>query len=160
MQPDDDFQSQNDGLRSVLRLIGPLMVGVGAIFLIVGMVSFFSAFGGFEPPRQFWCAFVGMPLVGIGIGICKFAYLGTFTRYVAGEVAPVGKDVVNYMAEGTKDSMRDVAAAVAGGLREGMHSTEPLGESAAAPEVRIRCRSCHALNDESAKFCGQCGKPL
>ncbi|HEY1380209.1 MAG TPA: zinc ribbon domain-containing protein [Gemmataceae bacterium] len=28
------------------------------------------------------------------------------------------------------------------------------------PEVKVRCRSCGALNDETARFCSQCGKPL
>jgi len=135
----------------------------GAIVTIIGMVSFFTAFGGFEPPRQFWCAFVGIPLLGIGIGISKFAYVGAVARYVAGEVTPIGKDVVNYMADGTKESMRDVAAAVAGGWREGMNSTEPASaQTSGAPtaEVKVRCQKCHALNDESAKFCNQCGAAL
>ena len=26
--------------------------------------------------------------------------------------------------------------------------------------VKIRCRACGALSDESSRFCGQCGKPL
>jgi hypothetical protein len=28
------------------------------------------------------------------------------------------------------------------------------------PQVKIRCRKCQALNDETAKFCNQCGAPL
>ena len=26
--------------------------------------------------------------------------------------------------------------------------------------VKVRCQSCQSLNDETAKFCNQCGKPL
>lgn len=26
--------------------------------------------------------------------------------------------------------------------------------------VRVRCRECRALNDDSAAHCGQCGRPL
>jgi hypothetical protein len=37
-------------------------------------------------------------------------------------------------------------------------------EEEPAPEmkevVKIRCRACHALNDEAARFCNQCGEPL
>jgi hypothetical protein len=29
-----------------------------------------------------------------------------------------------------------------------------------APEVKVRCRNCQALNDEDARFCGQCGASL
>lgn len=28
-----------------------------------------------------------------------------------------------------------------------------------APTVKVRCRSCGALEDEAAKFCSQCGAP-
>ena len=28
------------------------------------------------------------------------------------------------------------------------------------PEVKVRCRNCRALNDETAKFCNQCGSQL
>lgn len=36
----------------------------------------------------------------------------------------------------------------------------PVHPSSASPVVKIRCRECQALNDETDKFCGQCGKPL
>lgn len=28
------------------------------------------------------------------------------------------------------------------------------------PKIKVRCRNCQALNDESAKFCGQCGAAI
>lgn len=31
---------------------------------------------------------------------------------------------------------------------------------AAPPAVKIRCRACQTLNDETAKFCNQCGQAL
>jgi hypothetical protein len=121
------------------------------IFSIIGIGSFFSAFGTFGPPRYFWCAFVGFPLVGLGAAICRFAFMGAVSRYMADEVAPVGKDVVNYMAEGTKGAVRDVAAAVGEGLRAG----------AASKEVRIvRCHKCNADNEAPANFCKACGAPF
>ncbi|MCI0492222.1 MAG: zinc ribbon domain-containing protein, partial [Planctomycetes bacterium] len=67
------------------------------------------------------------------------------------EVAPVGKDVVNYMAEGTKGAVRDMATAVGEGLRAGTP----------AKEVRIaRCYKCNADNEATANFCKGCGTPL
>ena len=89
-------------IRTVLRALGPAMVIVGAGFIAVGMISFFSAFGGMEPPRLFWCAFVCAPLVAIGMSISKFAYLGAAARFLAGETAPVATDMTNYMVEGTR----------------------------------------------------------
>jgi hypothetical protein len=29
-----------------------------------------------------------------------------------------------------------------------------------APVVKVRCQKCSSLNDESAKFCNQCGEPM
>ena len=34
------------------------------------------------------------------------------------------------------------------------------GPGGAAPQVRVRCRDCRALNLEDARYCGQCGRPL
>ena len=137
--------------RRVLRVVGPAVILVGLIFAAIGLGSFFSSFGSFEPPGYFWCAFVGLPLIGLGAAICKFAFMGAIKRYTANEVAPVGKDVVNYMAEGTKGAVRDVAAAVGEGLRAG----------AAGNEVQIvRCHKCNTDNEAAANFCKGCGAPL
>ncbi len=136
--------------RMFLRFLGVLLVIVGAIFFIIGIVSFFSAFGSHGPPRYFWCAFIGMPMLGIGISICKFAFMGKVSRYVAGEVAPVGKDVVNYMANETRDTLREVAAAAGEGFRNGKGTDNK----------RIICHKCNTDNDISAKFCNNCGASL
>jgi hypothetical protein len=143
--------------RSILRVVGPLVAITGLVFVIVGIGSFFSSFGssnlfdGPKPPRYFWCAFVGMPLLGVGVAICKFAFMGRVARYVANEVAPVGKDTFNYMAGETKDAVRDLATAVGEGLRSG-GSEEPTRV--------IRCHKCNTDNDASASFCNNCGSAL
>ncbi len=139
---------QHDEVRSVLRVLGPAVAAIGLIFMVVGIASFFVAFGGAGPPRFFWCAFVGMPLMAVGVGISKFAYLGPMTRYIASEAAPVGKDVANYMVEGTKDSIRDVATAIGKGF------------AAAKTSKTMPCQKCGTDNDDSARFCDECGSPL
>ncbi len=139
---------RHDEIRSVLRVLGPAVAGVGLLFLIVGIGNFFLAFGGQEPPRLFWCAFIGAPLLAVGMAITKFAYVGAVARYLASEAAPVGKDVANYMVDGTRDSIRDVAAAVGQGFAAG-HDRLATG-----------CTKCGAQNDHSAKFCNQCGSPF
>jgi hypothetical protein len=131
------------------------MVATGIIFAGVGIGSFFSSFGTFQPPRYFWCAFVGLPLIGLGVFICQMAFLGTFARYVAGETAPVSKDTFNYLAAGTKDSVRDLAAAVGEGLSSGVMASNH--ESAPA---HVLCPKCNSENEPAAHFCNQCGAPL
>ena len=135
---------QHGDVRSLLRVIGPAMAIVGLLFMIVGMASFFASFGSFEPPRNFWCVFVGMPLMAVGVMISKFAYIGAFTRYIASEVAPVGKDMTNYMVKGTRGSIRDVAAAIGEGF------------AAAQSPGALRCQKCGSENELSANFCESC----
>jgi hypothetical protein len=143
---------RHNDVRDILRLVGPLVVGVGGLFLLIGLVSIFSAFGSFGPPRYFWCAFVGLPLLALGGAICKYAFMGAVSRYMADEIAPVGKDVINYMAEGTQDAVRDVAAAIG----QGLNATGALSK-----EVRIvRCHKCNVDNEATANFCKGCGAAL
>ena len=151
MSTKKEIGSQHTGARAVLRVVGPCLVVVGLIFMIVGMVSFFSAFGGSRPPRYFWCAFVGMPLLFVGGCTCWYAFMGAIGRYVVNEVAPVGKDAVNYMADGTKDSIGGLAAAIGEGFLGG----------AGTKEVHVlRCHKCNEDNEVSAKFCKECGAAI
>ena len=149
----EELDPQHQEKRDLLRVVGPLVVAIGGIFMIVGMVDFFSAMGSFGPPKLFWCFFVGMPLLFVGGVMCSYAFMGSVSRYVAGEEVPVVKDVTNYVVAGAKDSIRDVAAAVGEGFRSGA-----AGTATAAPARR--CAKCHADNEPSANFCKSCGAPL
>lgn len=147
----EEFDPRHQARRASLRRLGPLVVGVGVVFAVIGFVSFFTAFGGSGPPRYFWCAFVGLPLIGLGLGMTRFGYLGAISRYVANETTPVGVDVVNTVAEGTKDAVRGVATAVGEGLA--------AGRGGGTVEV-VRCHKCNETNDQDARFCKQCGASL
>jgi hypothetical protein len=59
-----------------------------------------------------------MPQLFVGITACMFGYLGAFHRYVAGESAPVAKDVVNYMGENVQPGVKAVAKAATEGVIE------------------------------------------
>lgn len=118
MNPNPLQSARHEGIRTFLRVAGPVIALIGVLFTITGISSFFASFGGFEPPRYFWCAFVGMPLLGIGFVLAKFGYLGSFLRYMAAESAPVAKDVVNYMGENTQPGFKAVAKAITEGVLE------------------------------------------
>ena len=87
--------------RSFLRVAGLLVTVAGLLFLITGMASFFSAFGGGGPPRLFWCCFVGMPLLFVGSVMCMFGFMGAVARYTAAEQVPVATDAVSDLVEAT-----------------------------------------------------------
>lgn len=171
-----DEQRINPGhasARSALRVAGPMTFAVGGAFMLVGLVSFFSAFSGQGPPRLFWCCFVGMPLIAIGGMMTKFGFLGAITRYHAGEIAPVGKDTFNYLADETRTGVRTVATAIGTGLVDGS-ALNKLSCAACGQEnardarfckhcgvlaSRI-CPACGDVNDADAKFCDACGARL
>ena len=153
-------------IRTIARILGPLLLVAGVIFSIVGMVgtvrffveirSFFSATDAMEPfsgpPKYFWCFYFGLPLVGIGGGLTRVGYLGWFTRYVAGETAPVQKDTFNYLANGIRPGVKDLVQAV----REGL--TEDSTDIAAANKKF--CPSCGQPADIASNFCSGCGQKL
>ena len=97
-----------------------LIAGVGVIFLIVGMASFFMAFSGGGPPRFFWCCFVGMPLLFVGGVMCMFGFMRAVFRYTAAEQVPVATDAISDLADGTQESVKTVARAAAAGVKEGL----------------------------------------
>ncbi|MGO9110750.1 MAG: zinc-ribbon domain-containing protein [Thermoguttaceae bacterium] len=134
--------------RRTLRMLGPILAGIGLLLMIIGIGSFFASFGSFQPPRFFWCAFLGAPLLFVGLVICGFAFQGAVLRYQVGEVAPVAKDAINYMAEGTQEGVKTFAAALGEGLAAGMGGSRKADN---------RCPKCSHSNDADAKFCKNCG---
>lgn len=109
---------KHEATRSLLRIAGPSIALVAVIFLIVGAVNFFSSFGGFEPPRLFWCFFVGMPLLFVGSVLSMFGFMGAVARYAAAEQVPVATDAINDLADGTRGAVKTVARAGAEGVKE------------------------------------------
>lgn len=109
---------KHKGARSLLRVAGPLIAAVGLVFLIIGMASFFSAFGSGGSPRLFWCCFVGIPVLFVGGVMCLFGFMGAIARYTAAEQVPVATDAINDLAEGTQNAVKTVARAVAEGVKD------------------------------------------
>lgn len=148
----DKIDPGHERTRRILRRVGVSMMVAGGLLFIVGIGSFFASFGGMEPPRYFWCAFIGLPIGFAGLMLTSYGFMGSIARYSTQEMAPVGKDAFNYLAEGTKDGVRTMASAVGEGLRAG--SPPPAGGE------RVRCHKCNYANAVESKFCGQCGASL
>lgn len=145
---------RHDQTRKILRTLGPSIALLGVVLTAVGLFSFFRSFGTFEPPRYFWCAILGLPVLGVGLMISQFAYLGSFFRYFAQETTPVARDTFNELAEGTSPGVRTMARAAAAGFSAG------LTEAAHDPEGEATCPRCHTPNPPSNKYCSQCGAAL
>lgn len=105
-------------VRKFLQIGGPVILASGVLFTIVGIGSFFMSFGSASPPRFFWCGFIGLPMMFVGGVMCMFGYASVVQRYLAGETAPVAKDVVNYMGENTQPGLKAMSKAIAEGVIE------------------------------------------
>ena len=151
MNEETKIDPKHSSTRRTLRTLGPILAGIGLLLIVIGVGSFFASFGSFEPPRYFWCAFLGMPLLFVGLAMCSFAFQGAILRYQAGEVAPVAKDTINYMAEGTREGVKTVATAFGEGIAAGMNNPRKADN---------HCPRCGHSNDADAKFCKNCGAAL
>jgi uncharacterized membrane protein len=151
MTEEEKIDPKHATARAVLRVLGPALALVGLVLIVIAMVSFFSAFGTFGPPRYFWCAFLGIPLLFVGLAMCQYGYFGSILRYVAGEAAPVQKDTFNYLAEGTQQGVRTAARAAGEGFAAGM------GVSGKANGV---CPHCQHGHEPAARYCSNCGTAL
>jgi hypothetical protein len=155
MAPEQELDPGHRRAQSTLRVIGPILTIAGLVFVAVGTISFFSSFSTFEPPRYFWCNFVGIPLLFVGLSMSMFGFLGAVARYQAGEVAPVATDVFNYMASGTGPGVRTAAHALGQGLASGMAEARQVSSP-----TQVTCSRCRAPNQSTAQFCKSCGTAL
>ena len=135
-----DKKEKHERTKRILKIVGPIVAAAGLILAVVGFVSFFSSFGDDGMPSLFWCAFVGMPVFVIGLGITFTAFRREIATYHKNESAPV----INEFAEDIKPAVQSVASAVR--------------ETAAAQDAT--CPNCGEKNDAYAKFCKNCGAAL
>lgn len=157
---------ENPELRKKLRIIGFVLVIVGGICDAIAIIDFFSAFGSFNRPTLFWLFFIGMPLLFAG-GVClSYGYMGSVARYTSSEIAPVAKDTINYMVEGTKDSFAGMVQEFRGEKviictkchKKNLHNDKYCDNC--GNRLNKECLSCHSLNNSDASFCNNCGHKL
>ena len=130
-------------LRNVFRVAGILLFGAGVVMIVLGFMALFGTMNddpfsddSFGPPKQFFLAFVGMPILALGSWMMQAGFMGVAARYAAGEGAPVLKDSAAYLSDGQ------------GILGVGRTVDDPAGKF---------CQSCGNKAPESARFCESCG---
>ena len=138
--------------RTLLRVGGPIVFGVGLVLAAIGFISFFSAFGSFGMPSMFWMAFIGLPLMGLGTTMIKAGYLGPASRYVAGEVSPTLRDTLGFLGTGGGHL---VCASCGGRNAADAKFCDDCGVA-----LQRVCPTCSAVNAGDAKFCDDCGAEL
>ncbi|MDY0277439.1 MAG: zinc ribbon domain-containing protein [Acholeplasma sp.] len=132
--------------RRIFRIVGFILLGIGAVFTILFFISFFSAFGDFDSGdsifKDAWMPFVGFPLMAIGGVFLKFGYMGSLFKYFAEETVPTAAKSANYILNETKDNIKDI-----------------LGTNDKNKKQRV-CPKCGALNEIEDKYCFDCGAKL
>ena len=139
-------------LRSGLRVGGGVLFGIGLVMTVVAVADLFGTMGTFAMPTKFWMAFIGLPLIAIGVWMMQAGFLGAATRYVAGEVTPTIKDALSYAGVGTA---RPVCARCGATNRAEAKFCDDCGAA-----LSTTCASCGHVNAADATFCDECGKPL
>ena len=178
----------HNSVRSLLRMFGPLLILVGAIFVLIGLVDFFSAFnaassGGF-PGRSGGPAFPGIPgggdLVWSTSGEtvpsrrsgaptkfwCLFVGFPLVAAGIGMTTAGYKGAIARYSAGELAPVAADTFNYVADSTQEGVRTMVGgvvaglRDEAGGKTEHAVICRRCGAENDEASKFCDQCGDGL
>jgi hypothetical protein len=97
-------------------------------------------------------ALIGLALIPSGLGLRRIGIRGLAGSLVILDPPRAKEDLEPWS--------RAAGGLVDAALSEVDLAREAAGRLAAKAEVRVRCPGCGALNDEKARFCDQCGKPL
>ncbi|MCK7484996.1 MAG: zinc ribbon domain-containing protein [Bacillus subtilis] len=163
--------NENPKAKKVFRFVGPILLGVGILLITAAFIDFFVSMASMSGmPSLFFLFFLAMPFLMAGAIMTNLGYMGTIGRYTASQVAPIAKDVTNYMIDGTKDSIIDLADGVLRGKKDAAPRTcGRCGEVAnpgavfcdacGTPLIK-KCQKCNEQNDFDAAFCQRCGERL
>lgn len=172
----NQIDSNHTFKRQLLRIAGITTLILGIILLIIGMSDFFSAmkspFG--QGPTMFWLNFIALPLIAVGAALTASGFSGAVARYHAGEMAPVGKDTFNYMAQGTSQGIKTIARSIQEGIKENQGSEVicPNCQKSNPPDSTfcnccgsrakntLTCQSCGHENVSGSQFCNKCGADI
>ena len=158
--------NENSKARKVFRILGPILLGVGAILMLFSLLSLFT----FNFSTSF-LGFIGIPVLFVGAVFTSLGYMGAMARYSASQTAPVAKDVTNYMVDNTSESVARMAGAVVKEVKgesapvkceqcgEVAHPGAVFCDNCGKPLAKV-CPKCSAINDQNARFCQKCGEPL
>jgi RNA polymerase subunit RPABC4/transcription elongation factor Spt4 len=144
--------------RKTLYYGGMALIGIGLLLFLSTFVTFMANFGNFDnfegrAQSEGFRAFGGMLLMMIGGFLMNVGAKGWAGSGVVLDPEKARKDVEPWSRLGggvVQDALSEVE--VVKKIQDRLDSPEP--------QVKVRCQKCHALNDETAKFCNQCGSAI
>ena len=135
-------------IGTTLMVLGGLLGAVGFItFVSEGMSSVHSIAINSGAPGDFMMVVIGMLLLAGGSIVQRVAARGFAGSGLVLDPEKARKDLHPYTH-------------MAGGMVKDAVEAFRDGQSEPQEVIKVRCPHCKALNDETDKFCGQCGKEL
>ena len=153
----DRSGDRQQGTRNALRIVGAVLLILGAVIGIIGL-SMQSA-PSIEDEDWFARAssgimmmFCGSSMAMFGAVLLAYGFLRKVTTYYAHEASPAIEEVSHAGGKGVTGVIRD-----AGGLKFDIHTSGPaFGGGSTREVVKVKCRSCGYLESEDAVFCSKC----
>lgn len=143
--------------RKALYYAGLGLMVLGALLCVIGFITFAS--GGMSAVNGFGF----MPETGVQRGFLMFLLgmlsliAGSILRVIGARGAAGSGLVLD--PEKARDDLHPFTR-MAGGMVKDAADAFRGDQPAARETIKVRCPNCRALNDESDKFCGQCGREL
>ncbi len=97
--PNPNYQKN----KKIFTIVGVCLLLVGLTLTVIGFVNFFSSLSNRKPPSLFWCAFLGLPLCGIGGGLTAFGFRKEILKNAAEQSAEAVKVIVNAVNEANEN---------------------------------------------------------
>lgn len=149
--------------KKTFRTLGFIILPIGLVLSIIGFIDFFMSFNSMTQPKLFFCLFIGLPLTSIGIIFLILGFMKELNSFAASQSAPVHKDVINYMLDGTREEVNKTINAsnkIICPECKAENDKDALFCSNCGHKLKIVCPKCNAENDADAKFCKNCGEEL
>lgn len=146
-----------------MKVIGFITLPLGIILLISGITSFFN----FSGESFFIKSTLAFILIAVGSSCLRMAYMGKVARYTASEMAPVKRDTINYMIDGTEDEVVDLVQKIKGGQVAAItcpycgddNDGDAIYCDHCGRKLKVTC-SCGTVNQAGSRFCKKCGRAL
>ena len=151
-------------VKLLLRTIGIILLVGGLTLTVIGFMNF----GNFEN-NLFMLVMLGIPCIGLGIGLTVFSFTQSISRYIKNEHAPI----VNELAEDITPAIRSFAKATKDGFTGNpprvcakcgnQLDTDDAFCSNCGQDITVQnkfCSKCGAGIETDDKFCSKCGAPL
>lgn len=159
---DENQERQHQKKKIIMRIIGSILIIVGAVCALIGFIDMSKSFKEGRMP-MFWLFFIGFPSLAIGSFLVTVSFQRAIQRYVKNESVPV----INEMGQEISPAFSAMAGAMHSAVQGktcpdcgAVNDKDAQFCKSCGKALSIVCKHCGEVNNSDAKFCDKCGKPL